>query len=51
MTYAVDAQLQKNLPRDYGHRVDEIIGGSMWYAPPAVDSAASPAGISGLNPD
>ena len=51
MTYAVYSQLQKNLPRDYGHRVDEIIGGSMWYAPQASDSGLSPTGVSGLNPD
>lgn len=51
MTYAVYAQLQKNLPRDYGHRVDDIIGGSMWYAPNGADSAPTPDVVSGLNPD
>lgn len=30
MTYSVYAQLQRNLPREYGSKVDEIIGGSLW---------------------
>jgi hypothetical protein len=34
MTYGVHAQMQRNLPRDYGHRVDEIIGGSLWHRQP-----------------
>jgi integrase len=34
MTYGVYAQLQRNLPRDYGGRVDEIIGGSLWHRQP-----------------
>jgi integrase len=34
MTYGVYAQMQRNLPRDYGHRVDEIIGGSLWHQQP-----------------
>jgi HEAT repeat protein len=25
------AQLQRNLPREYGSKVDEIIGGSLWH--------------------
>jgi integrase len=35
MTYSVYAQLQRNLPREYGSRVDEIIGGSLWHRPEA----------------
>ena len=31
MTYSVYAQLQRSLPRDYGSKVDEIIGGSLWH--------------------
>jgi integrase len=31
MTYSVYAQLQRNLPREYGSKVDEIIGGSLWH--------------------
>jgi hypothetical protein len=31
MTYSVYAQLQRNLPREYGNKVDEIIGGSLWH--------------------
>ena len=30
-TYSVYAQLQRNLPREYGTKVDEIIGGSLWH--------------------
>jgi integrase len=33
MTYSVYAQLQRNLPREYGSKVDEIIGGSLWHQP------------------
>ena len=33
MTYGVYAQMQRNLPREYGRRVDEIIGGSRWHQP------------------
>ena len=38
MTYSVYGQLQRNLPRDYGSKVDEIIGGSLWH------EAAEPRG-------
>jgi hypothetical protein len=31
MTYSVYAQLQRNLPREYGSKFDEIIGGSLWH--------------------
>ena len=31
MTYSVYAQLPRNLPREYGSKVDEIIGGSLWH--------------------
>lgn len=31
MTYSVYAQLQRNLPREYGSKVDENIGDSLWH--------------------
>jgi hypothetical protein len=31
MTYSVYVQLQRNLPRDYGSKVDEIIDGSLLH--------------------
>ena len=31
MTYTVYAQLQRNLSREYGSKVDEIRGGSLWH--------------------
>ena len=47
MTYSVYAQLQRNLPREYGSKVDEIIGGSLWHQPTDAPTASCPSRSAG----
>ncbi len=40
MTYSMYAQLQRNVPREYGSKGDEIIGGSLGTRRPDDDRGA-----------